>query len=499
MSQNNLESLRQAQRQSPIAILVILQKLFRTLIRSAWPLLVIYFINPEKRFELYLAVIGIGVVFISSVSSLTSYFTFYFYLNDEELIIRKGLFNKVNRNIPYDRIQTINFKQTIIHQFFNVVSLEIDTAGSKGNEFSIKALSREKADAIQSFILSRKKETTPIVEGDFDSTLPIDAAPEFEEKQLLHLSVSDLLKIGFSQNHLRTVGVIIVFFFGLSDYIEDFFGKDYYQEMTKFLGSSFQILASLFVLFLFASLIVSLVRTVLQYYDFVFLKTAQGFKIKSGLFTRNEQSAQIQKIQMVQWTSNPIKRHFNLFTLYLRQAASTSINKNQVIYVPGCYEEQVKTVRQTYFPEEEQTSFTRHKISPLVIGRQVLYFGVLPTVILILLSLSSGWQALLWLLLIPAVYFYSAYYHRKWYYELSEEGLRTSKGVIGQNAALLQWYKIQSVNIKQTIYQRRKNLADVHFHTAGGSIELPYIELDKAHALMDYVLYRIEIDERRWM
>lgn len=499
MNQNDLDNLRQAQRQSPVAILVILQKLFRTLIRSAWPLLVVYFINPEKRFELYLALIGIAVVFISSVSSLISYFSFYFYLNDEELIIRKGLLNKVNRNIPFDRIQTINFEQSIIHQLFKVVSLEIDTAGSKGNEFSIKALSREKAEAIREFILSRKEVRPQLVNGELGEDLTETSLPTVPDEPLLTLSITDLMKIGVSQNHLRTVGVIVAFFFGMSEYIEEFLGKDVYAETTDYLGSNFQVMVSLFILFLFIAFITSLIRTVLRYYDFVFLRTAQGFKVKSGLFTRNEQSAQVQKIQLVQWTSNPIKRSFKLYSLSLKQAASSAINRRQTIHVPGCYKSQVKTVRQTYFPDEEIIDFKSHQINPLVIGRLVLYVGILPTPFLMLMTLSSGWLTLAWLLFIPAVYLFSKYYHRRWIYELSEEGLRTERGVIGQKAILLQWYKVQSVNIEQSIYQRRKDLATLKFHTAGGSVELPYIELNKARALMDYALYRIEIDQRRWM
>ncbi|MEM8907567.1 MAG: PH domain-containing protein, partial [Bacteroidota bacterium] len=180
-------------------------------------------------------------------------------------------------------------------------------------------------------------------------------------------------------------------------------------------------------------------------------------------------------------------------------AASTIVNRKQIIYVPGCYADQVNTVRQTYFPREQQLSFRAHSISPLIVGRRTLYYGGLPVPILLLISWGQGLQALLWLLWIPLVYFYCLYYYRSWVFEVSEEGLRMSKGIIGQDAALLQWYKVQTIDLQQSIYQRRKNLANLRFYTAGGSISLPYIELHKAQALMDYVLYRIETDQRRWM
>ena len=203
---------------------------------------------------------------------------------------------------------------------------------------------------------------------------------------------------------------------------------------------------------------------------------------------------------MVQWSTNPVKKYFKLFTLYVRQAASTVLSKRQTIAVPGCYESQIQTVRRTYFPEEEQLDFEQHAVSPLIIGRLTLYFGVLPAIgITLLRYFTEGWSALIWLMVIPLVYFLSVFYHRKWKYEISEQGLRTKKGIFGEEASLLKWYKVQGVSFRQTIYQRRKNLADIYFYTAGGSIRIPYIELEKASAMMDFVLYKVESDERKWM
>ena len=316
---------------------------------------------------------------------------------------------------------------------------------------------------------------------------------------MLRLSVSDLLKIGVSQNHMRTVGVIIAFFFGLSDYVEELLGKDTFSQIWSFFNSGFFKIILLTSVLLIISFFISLIRTVLRYFNLVFYKTTNGFKIQSGLFTRQEQSAQIQKIQLVQWSTNPIKSYFGLSALYLRQAASGAIARKQTIYVPGCYDDQIQTVRQTYFPNEATTHFFTHQISPLIINRRMLYFGILPSFFLLVNSYDSGWKALLWLLLIPIVYITSVYYHRKWKYDLSADGLRTKKGIIGQNASLLRWNKVQGINIQQSFYQRRKRLADITFYTAGGAVKIPYIELEKAQAIMNYVLYKVEIDEKKWM
>jgi len=202
---NSPASLQEEKRQSPVAILIILQRLFVMIIKSAWPVFVFYFINPQSKFEYIMTLIGIGAVALSTVGSLISYFTFYFRLEETELVMRSGFFNKTFRTIPFDRIQTISFTQNIIHRIFNVVQLDLDTAGSAGSELAIKALSHQEAQAIKSFILDRKQLLPE--QGD-----EIDYSEKWEDplhpiisekprKTLLQLSITDLLKIGVSQNH----------------------------------------------------------------------------------------------------------------------------------------------------------------------------------------------------------------------------------------------------------------------------------------------------------
>ena len=129
---------------------------------------------------------------MSSLASLISYFNFYYYIEGEELIIKSGLFQKKVINIPFDRIQSINFGQNLIHQFFNVVSLEIDTAGSASKEAQISALRKEEAHIIRDYILSQQPQLT-------QSATPSTDTPLVEEPTLLRLSITDLLKTGISQ------------------------------------------------------------------------------------------------------------------------------------------------------------------------------------------------------------------------------------------------------------------------------------------------------------
>ena len=185
----------------------------------------------------------------------------------------------------------------------------------------------------------------------------------------------------------------------------------------------------------------------------------------------------------------------------LRQAASSAIAKKQSIYVPGCYASQLSAVREAYFPEESKLSFEEHVIHPLVIYRRALYWGIFPSLIL---GANFYWRdygsdsfwAILWFVIVLLL---SWVYQRNYRYFVSDEGIRISTAIVGRTETLLKWYKIQGVEIGQGIYQRRKNLCNITFHTAAGVVEIPYIELEKARRLENFILYKIESSEEKWM
>ena len=493
---NSHPSLKEETRQSPVAILIILQRLFLMIIKSAWPVFVFYFINPQSKIEYFMTLIAIGAVALSTIGSLISYFTFYFRLEQTELVMRSGLLNKTFRTIPFDRIQTISFTQNILHRIFNVVQLDLDTAGSSGNELAIKALSHADANAIKSFILERKEALPSQLEED-DLLQPIIS--EKPGKTLLHLSIKDLLKIGVSQNHLRTVGIMLAFFIGLSQYAEELLSKEKEEAIWLFLLGSVIIITMLIVLLFVGAFFLSLINTVLRYYDLRLLSSSGGYTITSGLFTKTEQSAQHQKIQLLEWRNNPIKRIFGIYTLYLKQAASAALKKKSTLVVPGCYLPQIEAVRDSYFSDFNKNDFKEYAISPLVVGRIVLYLGVVPTLIFFLPNIIKTWWALLILGWIPVVWMLAQLYYKKWRYAISPKGVYLTKGFIGQRAAILRWYKVQSVTLKQSPFQRRKALATLNFSTAGGNLTLPYIPLAQAKELKDYVLYVVERSKEDWM
>lgn len=497
----------QPRRQSSIAILFILGRVFRILLRQLWVVILVIIFNPKKKvftgFTLGLLVIAA----IGSITSIISYFRKYYYIKDGELILEKGVLRKAKVAVPLERIQSVNFKQSILHQAFDVVSIEIDTAGSAGKEFSLEAIGKKEAEALRAFVETKKSvEKTPI-DPLFDETTTIEKPIEKTAPQLLfQLSLFDLVKIGVSQNHFRTAGIIMVFFLGFMDDVEEALDLKLTDRIEKFLNVAEETEIWTYLLigvpfFLTVSFLLTLFRTVFQYFSLHFWRTENGFKMDSGLFTKEEVSANLQKIQFVRWDSSPLKRLFKMITVQLPQAASIQAGKKQSsTIIPGCYENHLTDIRATYFPEENTLEETEHGVHWRIMLRMFFIQGVFPMILLMLMTYSwLDTKIWIWLLWLPAAAWLSYQYYLNWKWHVSEEGIRTSWGVLNQHRILLQWYKVQSVTISQNYFLRRRGLANLILYTAAGAVKVPYVDEQKAKAVQDFVLYKVETDERKWM
>ncbi|MBK9014521.1 MAG: PH domain-containing protein [Saprospiraceae bacterium] len=239
----------QPTRQSSAAIIFILGGVLKMLVRQLWVVILVFVFNKKSNFDTY-TFIFIGLAIFTAAMSLLNYFNLYFYIKDGELVLEKGVLRKSKINVPLDRVQTVNFRQNVVHQLFNVVAVDIDTAGSAGKEFSLHAISKPDAELLRDVVGRRQKEVGSSTVGSWQSNLAGDewesngaeALPHSEirnpQSEIFRLRPLDLVKIGASQNHLRTAGILMAFVISFADDVEQALGLDFEKRMTWWLGTT---------------------------------------------------------------------------------------------------------------------------------------------------------------------------------------------------------------------------------------------------------------------
>ncbi|MCI4667431.1 MAG: PH domain-containing protein [Bacteroidia bacterium] len=487
-----MDEFSKPQRQSPVAIAFILLKYGRRIFRLIAPLLIIFFVqrSGQRSADYFLLYFAGAIAVYQLILSLLEYFRFYYHIQGDDLVIQRGVWRKKRISIPFDRIQGVNFEQNILHRYLKAVEFHVDTAGSVNSEVSLDALSVGKAEKLRDFILKNKKAEVLEEETSQDQV-------QEKERVIFSVDIPTLLRIGLTANHVQTMGIILGFLWGIYTYAEEIFRfdpNDIVNVYEQFVGYSLIIFST----WLIASVLLSLVRTVFQYYNLKFWEYEAGFKWVAGLLTRQEQSAPYEKVQYIRWRTNPLRRIIGLFSLRLFVAGSA--RSRSFSDLPGSTLEHVSAIQKLLYPKEWLHFEEKNQISKKVIGRRLLYFGIVPALMAgALLYFQYQWWALLVLLWIPLSYLLARRYQARWAYWINDDMIKTFSGVIASKEVLLPIYKVQAVTFSQTPYQLRKGLVNLNLSTAAGQLRIPYLEKDRAEKLRDDILYRVEREQKAWM
>lgn len=504
MSKNDL--FVNPRRQSEYAIIFIILRFLRRIVLQIWPLFIPLFLGRRSSSLdfLELSLYGIGILGI--VPSIISYYKFYFRLSDKELMIDKGIFERVQLNIPFERIQSVNFRQTIIHRWCNVTQVEIETAGSSEQETKIDAIEWHLAQKLRAQILERKayikSKSASGVSDDISSASP--AISEDATKTILRLSLKDLLRVALVQNHLRPLsvlfgGVTTIYFytFEWADNIQGII-----RDVVSF-GGRYKLhqLIGIVALLLIGSVLVTIVTTVFRHYNLHFYRSDDRFHIRQGLFTRQEFAAVDKKIQYINWGQNILEKWLGYYKIYFSQATSAEVSERSTQFkIPGCKVEDIAFVFDAWLDRNIALPKGAHAVSIHYFWHTAVYlgfFGAIGIVVTAYLGLYGYLLVicglLVYLLVLQWIHF------KKKKFDLIEDMLYVGGGTIGVRHALLPFYKIQNINISSNPYQWRRGLATLHVHTAGGSLEIPYIKKEVAEKILDFLTYKVESDDRPWM
>lgn len=507
------EKFEHPQRQSKIGILLIFIRVAYNVLRGTWVLLVLLFVSTPDAYNLY-GKLGILALFIIGV--IYSYFYYRNYLfhidfENHRFVLQKGVFSTQTLKIPFDKIQQVDLKRSILQRVIGVYGLSIDTAGSKSDEVHIRALSEERATALSSLLTTAQKEAEEEVlenlvgEGSEEPiTEKIDANTKVWD---YHLPLSTLLKIGLTKSYLR--GFLLVFGFALSIYsqLEDFFGSymDEAWETSQSYWNEFSgsLLIILFLIFfvLIVSVCVTVLEVIIKHFDLRIFQTKERMEVEMGLKTNTKVSFQARRLQLLQISTNPIQKKLNLYEVQFSLASSQDELQKSKIKAPGLNPELIKKIKEFLYDKEEENiqHYKPHKAWP---NRRYIFLvlGLIPIVSFTYLETSGNWAtplilALIYLLiLVPYQYFV----YKSIKIRLSDDFLVINQGLWTQVTQIVELYKLEGVSISQPFWYRRRNIYNLVFHTAGGDMKIRAVPHDFVRQI-NYMLYKVESSEAAWM
>lgn len=453
---------------------------------------------------LHLVILGFVLLIIFQLLySYKSYLNFKFHIKEGRFFLRHGVFKFTETDIPFDRIQNININQNLIQQMLNVVGFEIETAGQGSAEIKIKALSREDAAALKQILLENKAEEVE-TESDVSEQKKLSSAKVSSEK-VFKLDPGRLLKVGLSANYLKGFGLVFVFIMTLFQYVEDIFSNffninvsdAYADKVNPGLG----FFTALFVLIILASFLVTVVNTIIRYFELKITKIKNDFEVEYGLFKRVNQVIKKSKTQVFELETNPLKDMFKIKSVFISQASSEELNDKKKVGLVGLSIDEVEILFKSLFDLDYNQDFIISRSS------MKLMFRLVSSYLLICTAIGIGmfyWMGKIVVVIIPLLIavllvFVAFKKVKKSYVGVNENLVFIHSGSIHTNKKYIATHKVQSLALKRNVFQQRNQHADLIVYTASGSERINYLKLDDALKIINFLNYKVESSDLGWI
>lgn len=435
-----------------------------------------------------------GLVLLFLTVAVLKYLNFKFHVKEGYFFLKRGILNKEEISVSTSKIQNVYIKQNLLQQLINVVSLSIESAGDDNTEIEISALERHKAEALKSLLMQSAKAENDEIEDETGDLVYYKA------------SVKKLLLEGVSENHFKSFVLIFAFIMGIYNDVKQFLDQ---LDLTEVFGPWFKLddeslmgillfNVSIVIVLLVLSFFLSLIRMFVKNFNLTVKRNADGLEISKGLFNKINLSLSSSRIQNTTVYTNKLKQVFGLYKLAFTQAMA---NKKQQLNfnIVGLGKHQISDLLQQFYPNVEER-LIKNKPHKYLLHR-VLFFSAI-IVVLINVGLYFAPKSFL-VINVPLLIYVVAnaiYTYRKSYYHLDSDYIVVGGGrLVDTTTSFLEIKKVQAVTLKQTIFQKNKGLASIVVYSASKPLTIPHIHLTTAFTIKDYLLFKVESENKDWM
>lgn len=494
----NVYNFETPSRQSLKGVIVLFAiSLFR-IIKKGIAVVFVFAIGYIRDFEIvnnhYLKfVLGFIILLVTLlIISILKYITFKFHTDKNYFFLNQGIINKEQITIAKSKIQNVYIKQNFVQQLINVVALSIETAGDDKTEIEIHALSKQKAKALKEALL--KRDSNEINE---DTTV---------KEAYFKASIKQLLLEGISENHFRSLVIIFGVFVGGYVEFKDFINslnvetnlKHYFEydelEILTFIVFNM----SLLVIVLIIAISFSLIKIIIINFNLKVVETTNGLEISKGLFNKIALHLKKKRIQSITLKTNHFKQFLGLYSLKFAQTMGNKKQKERLSII-GINKLEANELIDKFYKDVFK-NLNEQKPEQYFIRVQVIRWSFMILLINILIFLISPYALFLNIPILLLVILHIKLSYKKAYFNIDDKYfVKGSGGLIETSTDVLELHKVQSVELMQSVFQKRHNIASIIIYSGAKGLTIPHITKTHAQRIVDYILFKVESQHKNWM
>jgi putative membrane protein len=453
---------------------------------------------------------GLIVLLVSAalvaVAITASYLRFRYRLTTDSLIIQHGVLFRQRRVVPRSRIQNVDLRAGLVPQILGVVTARVETAGGQGTEATLHVVSRAEGHRLREALVARPAPSpSSIAQPDFDrpgvpdtSVTPDPSEPASDhttgpiepETVVQRVAVTDLVIAGATSNR---AGLLVAALLG-GDYFFDILPTDWLLRkilppeliqpeaaVTSLVETAqhdlhaFAIGVVVLVLFFgLAGWGLSVLASVIRFYDFTLTENAGELRVKYGSFTRREKGFRRSRVQNAQIEEPIIRRWFGLATVKVQTAGygpTVKADERIETLTPIVRRADISPYLKLVHPELRWEDIVWRPAHPRARRRLFVRRAALVLVASGALTAVLGPGGLTLLLALVPAWFLAALHYRHLGHAWTRDQVLVREGFWTRRTYIVPIRKIQALHFRQSPFQRRLGLGTLIMETAGSPLE----------------------------
>ncbi len=430
------------------------------------------------------ALIPVVFILLSPILKLVNYFSTYYTLTDEHLIVESGVFNKKRTELPFATITTVDLSQNILYQIFGVYKIKVDNA-SQTNELANQSkinltLNTEEAIEFKKIITGNNTET----------------ANDQNELGAIKGEIRDFIKLGLLQSKAAYVMSIIAIIGSLTSFIIPFIKGKVEDALIV------AMLIALIIIIYLIAVVMSIAKAVIKYYAFSVWADEDTLKVQYGLLNKKSFSLQKSKINGIILKQSFLMRVFKLYSAEVIVIGygdkSEEGGTEQAIIFPIAKKEKIKEIVNIVLPEysldydlckPERKAIRYFFFNPLFIFAAICVISAVTTAILITNYIVMA-------LALVFLAFSVAHAIQKYInagISVGESNVVLSAGAFSKRVAIVKTKSIESITASGSIFKRRKGFVSIRLGFVAplrvsniSSLNLPAEQFDLLEGVLKY-------------
>lgn len=444
----------------------------------------------------FIFIILLFTIFSAMFSMVEAKITKY-WIEDDKIMMQKGIFNKTVKEIYIGKIQTMDTSAGVANQLLGGVIMHIKTAG---DGIELNSIGKHDAKVLSDYLNQRKYQLNhqEIADADNISETVDTYHPEDKEvsyETLYELSFKDLILMSSTSASMFTA---LAVFFGIYSQIDEVLSLDhYFNRVEEFVGDNYIMLGIIIAGMLFISYIIGIFITSLKYHRYTVRYDGEVLNIKYGLFERKNKYIVVNNIQKVSERQSYLRKLFNKTSFSVTTTSEMKDSEDSILgdeeLLPFISRDEAYHIIQSLVPGY-QFNEVNHIIPKRSIRR---YFQVSWVVIIVICSViqyywfDKAWIIGLILLILTLITAWIKYKNSG--YKISDNQITIRNGgVFSMETSFIRESNIISLDVNTTPFMNRADLRSISIDVSSGSMSatksLDYIEKEDAKIIYDWFL-----------